>query len=219
MTDLFFKGGETITGLRARGHWPSRRLSKTRPRGSASRIAARIRWAAKPSGPRRLKLRFPLPFVPDSLGMQGAVFVDAGSLWDAERDLPETAVAGEAASSSTLPTSACPPASALSGSHRSGRFAPISPRPCSRPPTTGPNCSASAPQPTTRACFFCRLGVIADAAIPCGELRWNIRAFSSARARFPLSAMIEAAGASPHGEVDLDAEIKDVRPLDVAGEG
>ena len=28
------------------------------------------------------ELRFPLPFVPDSLGMQGAVFIDAGSLWD-----------------------------------------------------------------------------------------------------------------------------------------
>jgi outer membrane protein insertion porin family len=28
------------------------------------------------------EVRFPFPFVPDSLGMQGAVFVDAGSLWD-----------------------------------------------------------------------------------------------------------------------------------------
>jgi UDP-3-O-[3-hydroxymyristoyl] glucosamine N-acyltransferase len=36
---------------------------------------------------------------------------------------------------------------------------------------------------------------------------------------FPLGAMIEAAGASPSGEVDLAAEIKDVRPLDVAGRG
>ena len=29
------------------------------------------------------ELRFPLPFVPDNLGMQGAVFIDAGSLWEA----------------------------------------------------------------------------------------------------------------------------------------
>jgi UDP-3-O-[3-hydroxymyristoyl] glucosamine N-acyltransferase len=36
---------------------------------------------------------------------------------------------------------------------------------------------------------------------------------------FSLRAMIEAAGAATSGEVDLEAEIKDVRPLDVAGEG
>ena len=28
------------------------------------------------------EVRFPFPYVPDSLGMQGAIFVDAGSLWD-----------------------------------------------------------------------------------------------------------------------------------------
>ena len=28
------------------------------------------------------EVRFPFPFVPDSIGMQGAVFLDAGSLWD-----------------------------------------------------------------------------------------------------------------------------------------
>jgi outer membrane protein insertion porin family len=28
------------------------------------------------------EVRFPFPLLPDSLGMQGAVFVDAGSLWD-----------------------------------------------------------------------------------------------------------------------------------------
>ncbi|MGB6909642.1 MAG: UDP-3-O-(3-hydroxymyristoyl)glucosamine N-acyltransferase [Methyloceanibacter sp.] len=36
---------------------------------------------------------------------------------------------------------------------------------------------------------------------------------------FSLRAMIEAAGAVPSGEVDLDTKIKDVRPLDVAGSG
>ena len=30
---------------------------------------------------------------------------------------------------------------------------------------------------------------------------------------------VEAAGASPSGEVDLEAKIKDVRPLDAAGRG
>ena len=28
------------------------------------------------------EVRFPFPFVPENIGMQGAVFVDAGSLWD-----------------------------------------------------------------------------------------------------------------------------------------
>ena len=36
---------------------------------------------------------------------------------------------------------------------------------------------------------------------------------------FSLLAMAEAAGATPAGETDLDVEIKDVRPLDAAGEG
>ncbi len=36
---------------------------------------------------------------------------------------------------------------------------------------------------------------------------------------FPLSALIEIAGAVPHGDVDPHTEIKDVKPLDVAGRG
>ena len=36
---------------------------------------------------------------------------------------------------------------------------------------------------------------------------------------FSLRAIIEAAGATPSGEVDLDTKIKDVRPLDTAGSG
>jgi outer membrane protein insertion porin family len=38
------------------------------------------------------ELRFPFPFIPESLGMQGAVFVDAGSLWQPSA-LAELAVA------------------------------------------------------------------------------------------------------------------------------
>jgi outer membrane protein insertion porin family len=29
------------------------------------------------------EVRFPIPYIPESIGMQGAVFVDAGSLWQA----------------------------------------------------------------------------------------------------------------------------------------
>ncbi len=34
-------------------------------------------WAAT------AEVRFPLPFVPEDIGLSGAVFADAGSLWDA----------------------------------------------------------------------------------------------------------------------------------------
>lgn len=36
---------------------------------------------------------------------------------------------------------------------------------------------------------------------------------------FALRAMIEAAGATPSGQVDLDTKIEDVKPLDAAGKG
>src|SRR4029078_4145965 len=45
------------------------------------------------------------------------------------------------------------------------------------------------------------------------------RGFFERAGPFSLRAMAEAAGASPAGEVDLDAKIKDVRPLDAAGQG
>jgi outer membrane protein insertion porin family len=40
------------------------------------------------------EVRFPFPFLPDNLGMQGAVFVDAGSLFDPSA-LATSAVAKE----------------------------------------------------------------------------------------------------------------------------
>ncbi len=39
-------------------------------------LGGQIYWAST------AELRFPFPFLPDNLGMQGAVFVDAGSLFD-----------------------------------------------------------------------------------------------------------------------------------------
>jgi outer membrane protein insertion porin family len=38
------------------------------------------------------EVRFPIPFVPDDLGISGAVFADAGSLWGAS--LPNTVAQG-----------------------------------------------------------------------------------------------------------------------------
>ena len=39
-------------------------------------LAGELFWATT------AEVRFPFPFVPDSIGMQGAFFVDAGSLWE-----------------------------------------------------------------------------------------------------------------------------------------
>jgi outer membrane protein insertion porin family len=70
LTDLFFRGGETIRGFNKSGYGP-------RDTGSSTQdaLGGKTFWAAN------LEARFPLPLVPDELGMSGAVFADAGSLF------------------------------------------------------------------------------------------------------------------------------------------
>ncbi len=83
MTDLFFKGGETVRGFERAGFGPrdacenpvtGARLSHSNC--TRDSLGGQMFWATT------AEVRFPFPFVPDNLGMQGAVFVDAGSLWD-----------------------------------------------------------------------------------------------------------------------------------------
>lgn len=93
MTDLFFKGGETIRGFERAGIGPRDACeapgTKDRVRPcSKDPLGGQAFWATT------AEARFPLPFVPDSLGIQGAVFVDAGSLWDPS-GLAEAAVRKE----------------------------------------------------------------------------------------------------------------------------
>jgi outer membrane protein insertion porin family len=81
LTDLFFKGGETIRGFKRAGLGPRDACEDpvTHDRvSSCSRdsLGGQLFWATT------AEVRFPFPYVPDNLGMQGAVFVDAGSLWD-----------------------------------------------------------------------------------------------------------------------------------------
>ena len=81
MTDLFFKGGETIRGFERAGYGPRDACEDpvTHDRidnCSRDSLGGQLFWATT------AEVRFPFPYVPDSLGMQGAVFVDAGSLWD-----------------------------------------------------------------------------------------------------------------------------------------
>jgi outer membrane protein insertion porin family len=81
LTDLFFKGGETIRGFERAGYGPRdacedpvthKRVSNC----SRDSLGGQLFWATT------AEVRFPFPYLPDNLGIQGAVFVDAGSLWE-----------------------------------------------------------------------------------------------------------------------------------------
>ena len=81
LTDLFFKGGETIRGFERAGYGPRDACEdpitgERVPICSQDSLGGQLFWATT------AEVRFPFPYVPDSIGMQGAVFVDAGSLWD-----------------------------------------------------------------------------------------------------------------------------------------
>ena len=68
--DLFFKGGETVRGFDRAGYGP-------RDLNTGDALGGTTYWATT------AEVRFPIPFVPDDLGISGAVFADAGSLFDA----------------------------------------------------------------------------------------------------------------------------------------
>jgi outer membrane protein insertion porin family len=81
LTDLFFQGGETIRGFKRAGYGPrdaceSPVTGLPVPICSRDSLGGRLFWATT------AEVRFPFPYIPESIGMQGAVFVDAGSLWD-----------------------------------------------------------------------------------------------------------------------------------------
>ncbi|MBI1650736.1 outer membrane protein assembly factor BamA [Hyphomicrobium sulfonivorans] len=70
LIDMFFKGGETVRGFDRAGYGPRDALT-----GDA--LGGQYYWATT------AEVRFPIPFVPEDLGISGAVFADAGSLWNA----------------------------------------------------------------------------------------------------------------------------------------
>ena len=70
-SDLFYKGGETIRGFATAGYGPHANGDN----GSSSSIGGELFWATT------AEVRFPLPLVPEDLGLGGALFADAGSLW------------------------------------------------------------------------------------------------------------------------------------------
>jgi outer membrane protein insertion porin family len=71
--DAFFKGGETIRGFDSAGLGP-------RDGDTGDAIGGKIFYAAT------AEVRFPIPFLPDELGFSGAVFADAGSVYDTDFD-------------------------------------------------------------------------------------------------------------------------------------
>ncbi len=74
LLDLYFRGGETVRGFDRAGFGPRDTLT-----GDA--LGGQNYWAAT------AEVRFPLPFIPDDLGISGAVFADAGSLWGTPGDI------------------------------------------------------------------------------------------------------------------------------------
>jgi outer membrane protein insertion porin family len=70
LLDVFYRGGETVRGFDKAGFGP-------RDLGTGDALGGKSYWAAN------AEVRFPLPFLSESLGMNGAVFADAGSLFNA----------------------------------------------------------------------------------------------------------------------------------------
>jgi outer membrane protein insertion porin family len=90
LIDLFFKGGETVRGFDRAGYGP-------RDLNTGDALGGATYWATT------AEIRFPIPFVPDDLGISGAVFADAGSLFNAgqgAKDLAASCIPGD-------PTTVC----------------------------------------------------------------------------------------------------------------
>lgn len=72
VTDTYFKGGETIRGFDTSGYGP-RDLT---PGGQRDALGGKVYAAAT------AEVVFPFPFLPEELGLRGALFADAGVLFD-----------------------------------------------------------------------------------------------------------------------------------------
>lgn len=73
--DSFFKGGETIRGFDTSGFGP--RATRVDGNGTDA-IGGKTFYAGT------MEVRFPIPFLPEELGFSGAIFADAGSLYDTD---------------------------------------------------------------------------------------------------------------------------------------
>ncbi|MDX2265706.1 MAG: outer membrane protein assembly factor BamA [Hyphomicrobiales bacterium] len=71
LVDAFYKGGETIRGFDTAGIGPRDDVTNDALGGKAFYAGT-------------VEVRFPIPFLPDELGFGGAVFADAGSVFDTD---------------------------------------------------------------------------------------------------------------------------------------
>jgi outer membrane protein insertion porin family len=70
LIDLYYKGGETVRGFNRGGYGPRDSLT-------SDALGGQTYWAAT------TEVRFPIPYVPEELGVSAAVFADAGALFNA----------------------------------------------------------------------------------------------------------------------------------------
>jgi len=73
LLDAFFKGGETVRGFESSGFGP-------RDLATGDALGGNVYAAAT------AEVQFPLPTIPPELGLKGAFFVDAGTLFDTDFD-------------------------------------------------------------------------------------------------------------------------------------
>ena len=80
-SDLFYKGGESVRGFDNSGFGP--RDSQTGAALGGTMFAAAT-----------AEVRFPIPLVPEELGVSGAVFADAGTLFEVSDRIAELGKTG-----------------------------------------------------------------------------------------------------------------------------
>jgi len=74
LLDLFYKGNESVRGFALSGFGPRDTLS-----ANQDALGGKMFFATT------AELLFPVPGVPDDIGLRGAVFADAGSLWSVNK--------------------------------------------------------------------------------------------------------------------------------------
>ena len=77
--DQYFLGGETVRGFRSQGIGP-----RDGEIDVDDAVGGRTYFSTT------VELNFPTPLLPDELGLRGALFMDAGSLWNFDTDIADT---------------------------------------------------------------------------------------------------------------------------------
>lgn len=91
VNDTFYKGGETVRGFERAGFGP-REITGTDANGNpiyGDSLGGTMFFAGT------AEVRFPIPFLPEEIGLGGALFADAGSLFDVGEVSAGTNVADE----------------------------------------------------------------------------------------------------------------------------